>query len=191
MNSEQFPKVHRAVERIQDLVEHWGWYLLLGLGLITAGLLAIFYSVSSTLISVKVLGLFVAMGAALEGIQAFKMKKWSGFFLHVALGLIYGVVGLLLITRPIASAETLTLLLGVALLLSGSFKSIYALTHMHPLGAWLLLNGLITLTLGGMIIAQLPQSGLWVIGTLVGVDMLLRGITWTTLALKAKSVGSK
>lgn len=186
MNKQEFPRVARAVERIQDLVEHWFWYMVLGVGLIVAGLVAIYYSYTATLFSVVVLGYLILLSAALEAVQAFKMQKWSGFILHAALAIIFGVVGLLMITKPAVAAQSLTLLLGVALVFGGTFKSIYALTHAHPLGAWLLLNGIITLVLGVMIIAQLPKSGLWVIGTLVGIDMLLRGITWTTLALKAR-----
>lgn len=180
--------MNRAVERLQDLVEHWLWYCLLGVGLFIAGALALYYSVFTTMVSVTTLGFLIVLGAALEGVQAFRMQKWSGFFLHGALALIFGIVGVLMITKPVESAQGLTLLLGLALIFGGSFKGIYALTHAHPLGAWLLLNGLVTLVLGVMIVAQLPQSGLWVIGMLLGIDMMLSGLTWTALALKARNL---
>lgn len=185
MNVENHPKITRAVERLQDLVQHWQRYLILGVGLIIAGAIAIYYSVSATLLSVATLGFLVLLGAALEAVQSFRMQKWSGFFLHAVLALVYGIVGFLMITKPIESAQSLTLLLGFALIFAGAFKSIYSLTHVHPLGAWLLLSGLVTAVLGVMIVAQLPYSGLWVIGTLVGIDMIMRGATWLALSLKA------
>ena len=69
MNVENYPKIARAAERLQDLVHHWQRYLILGVGLIIAGAIAIYYSVSATLLSVATLGFLVLLGAALEAIQ--------------------------------------------------------------------------------------------------------------------------
>ena len=188
MNMQEHPRVTRAVERIQDLVAHWQGYLFLGVGLIIAGAVALYYSVFTSLITVTTLGALVLLGAVLEGLQAFRMQKWSGFFLHVFVALLYGVAGFFMLTRPAESALGLTLLIGGVLLVSGAFRIIYALTHAHPLGAWLLLNGLITLALGVMVWSKWPQSGLWVIGMFVGIEMIVSGVTWATLALKARQV---
>jgi uncharacterized membrane protein HdeD (DUF308 family) len=42
---------------------------------------------------------------------------------------------------------------------------------------WLLINGLITLLLGGLIWVHWPSSSVWAIGTLLGVNLLMTGIT--------------
>ena len=48
---------------------------------------------------------------------------------------------------------------------------------MHlPHRAWLLLSGVVTLLLGVYIWRQLPGAAVWVIGTLVGIDMIF--IVW-------------
>ena len=52
----------------------------------------------------------------------------------------------------------------------------------------LLFNGIITLILGILIWAEWPFSGLWVIGTLVGIDAIFTGWTWILLSLKAKNL---
>jgi uncharacterized membrane protein HdeD (DUF308 family) len=41
----------------------------------------------------------------------------------------------------------------------------------------MLLNGIVALLLGGLIWAQWPSSSAWAIGTLVGVNLLMTGIT--------------
>jgi uncharacterized membrane protein HdeD (DUF308 family) len=57
-----------------------------------------------------------------------------------------------------------------------------------PHKGWILISGAITLLLGILIWAQWPYSGLWVIGTFIGIDMILTGITWVQLSLIAKNL---
>jgi uncharacterized membrane protein HdeD (DUF308 family) len=43
-------------------------------------------------------------------------------------------------------------------------------------------NGVITALLGIAIWLQWPASSLWVIGMLVGTDLIVNGVTWSVLA---------
>jgi uncharacterized membrane protein HdeD (DUF308 family) len=43
--------------------------------------------------------------------------------------------------------------------------------------SWLLIDGIITLLLGLLIYIQWPSSSAWAIGTLVGVSMIMSGLT--------------
>jgi uncharacterized membrane protein HdeD (DUF308 family) len=43
--------------------------------------------------------------------------------------------------------------------------------------AWILFDGIITLLLGLLIYLQWPSSSAWAIGTLVGVSMVISGVT--------------
>jgi len=55
--------------------------------------------------------------------------------------------------------------------------------------AWLLLiDGIITLLLGLMIYMQWPSSSAWAIGTLVGVSMIISGVTRVMLSLAVRKV---
>ncbi|HYK80344.1 MAG TPA: DUF308 domain-containing protein, partial [Micropepsaceae bacterium] len=54
--------------------------------------------------------------------------------------------------------------------------------------SWLLLDGIITLFLGGMIYGQWPSSSAWAIGTLVGVSMIISGVTRVMLSLAVRKV---
>jgi uncharacterized membrane protein HdeD (DUF308 family) len=53
---------------------------------------------------------------------------------------------------------------------------------------WLLIDGIITLLLGLMIYRQWPSSSAWAIGTLVGVSMIISGVTRVMLSLKVRKV---
>jgi uncharacterized membrane protein HdeD (DUF308 family) len=55
---------------------------------------------------------------------------------------------------------------------------------------WLLLHGLVTLALGFMIWTRWPLSSLWLIGTLVGISMVLTGVTRLMMALEIRKIAA-
>jgi len=50
----------------------------------------------------------------------------------------------------------------------------------------MLLNGIVALVLGLMIWLQWPSSSIWAIGTLVGVNLLLTGVTRLMVGLTGR-----
>jgi uncharacterized membrane protein HdeD (DUF308 family) len=50
----------------------------------------------------------------------------------------------------------------------------------------MLVDGIITLVLGGMIYRQWPASAAWAIGTLVGVSMIISGVSRVMLSLTVR-----
>jgi uncharacterized membrane protein HdeD (DUF308 family) len=57
-----------------------------------------------------------------------------------------------------------------------------------PDWGWHVLNGIITLGLGVLVLAQWPVSGLWVIGLFVGIDLIFYGAAWIVLALGLRAM---
>jgi uncharacterized membrane protein HdeD (DUF308 family) len=55
---------------------------------------------------------------------------------------------------------------------------------------WHVLNGLITLILGVLVLAQWPVSGLWVIGMFVGIELIFYGGAWVALSLSLRGMGA-
>lgn len=167
----------------QQLRENKNWYLFLGASLVVFGTLAVIFALTSTLVSVIYLGILLVILGLFEGIKSFKINRWSNFFLHLFLSILYIVGGIFIMLNPAINALTLTLLLAIFFVISGILKTIFALTQQITHKGWLLLNGLLTLLLGILIWAEWPYSGLWVIGTLVGIDAIITGWTWIMLAL--------
>jgi len=102
-------------------------------------------------------------------------------------GLAYLVFGVYLITHPVLGVASLTLLLASLFLIEG-ILDIVLFFSMRPLGGstWVLVDGIITLLLGLMIYRQWPSSAAWAIGTLVGVSMIVSGITRVMLSLAVR-----
>jgi uncharacterized membrane protein HdeD (DUF308 family) len=87
---------------------------------------------------------------------------------------------------------TLTLLLAVIILMEAAFEIIaYFRTRGEGGSGWLLVNALITLLLGGLIWFHWPSSSVWAIGTLVGVNLLMTGISRLMFGLAARKLVSQ
>jgi uncharacterized membrane protein HdeD (DUF308 family) len=82
----------------------------------------------------------------------------------------------------------MTIVIAVSFIVLGVFRSIGALVLRFPQWGWALLNGVITLLAGILIYRQLPFDALWIIGLLVGLEMLFNGWTWIMLALVLRRI---
>jgi len=115
--------------------------------------------------------------------------KWAGLFQHWLHAALFGVLGALIVWRPVVTAEILTLLIGAFFLVAGLFQLITPFVVSLPDWGWHALNGLITLVLGILILAQWPVSGLWVIGLFLGIELVVYGAAWIAVALRLRSAG--
>jgi uncharacterized membrane protein HdeD (DUF308 family) len=173
---------------VDVLRRNWGWFVALGIVQIILGLIALGASVVVTLASVVLFGWLLLVGGVLSLVHAFWERQWSGFFIDLAVGILDVVVGFMVVSNPVASAETLTLLIAAFLFMGGIFRIFAALTGHFQHSFWVLLNGIVTLALGIMIWRQWPLSGLWVIGLFIGIDLIFYGWSLLILGLTAKKL---
>lgn len=177
----------RADQGLEPLRVKWGWIVALGVVFLIAGLIALGSVVMATVVSVAVVGAMMLLSGIAEIINAFGIKSWGKFFLWALLGALYVVAGIVTFQNPLLAATVLTLMLGVALIVSG-FLRIFLATQMAE-GApwvWVALSGVITLLVGGMILARWPVSSLFVLGIFLGIDLVFAGIGWIGMGLALK-----
>jgi uncharacterized membrane protein HdeD (DUF308 family) len=173
---------------LEAMRSEWYWFLALGVLLIVGGTIAISYAFLATEVAVTLFGLLLVVGGAGQIVASFWAGRWTGFLLSVLAGILYVVVGGMMVARPLQAGLALTLLIGSFFLVGGIFRIVAALSlRMHHYG-WVLLNGVITAVLGLMVLAEWPNSGLFVIGLFVGIDMLFNGWTWVMLSLGLRNV---
>jgi len=177
-----------AMQVPAEIIHNWGWFLLFGLGLVALGVVAILRSVAATVISMLFFGWWLLIAAAIEVAQTIMVGQWAGVFQHLVAAVLFGVVGLLIIWRPVVTAEVLTLLMGAFFLATGLFQIVAPAVISLPDWGWHVLNGIITLLLGFFVLAQWPVTGLWVIGLFVGVELLFYGVAWVALALHLRAM---
>ena len=171
-----------------EIVNNWGWFLAFGIALVLLGALAIVRSVAATVVSMLFFGWLLLFAAGIEVVQAIMVGKWAGLFQHWLSAALFGVLGALIIWRPLVTAEILTLLIGAFFLVAGAFQLITPFVISLPEWGWHALNGLITFVLGILILAQWPVSGLWVIGLFLGIELVFYGAAWVAVALRLRAV---
>lgn len=166
----------------------WVWLVVLGIALIALGISLLSFPVITTLATVTALGVLILVGGVMEVVGAFWCQQWSGFFLALLSGLLGVVVGLMLLANPIQAGMTLTILLASFLFVGGVFKAVSALAYRFGGWGWLLASGAIDVAIGLMIWSELPMSGLTIIGLLVGISLVFRGVSWLMLGLTLKRI---
>lgn len=171
---------------LAELRKHWGWFLFLGIALIALGLLAIATSTMVTLVSIIFLGSLLLISGILQFIYAFWIRKWGGFFLSLLAGVLYAVTGIILISNPVAGALSLTLFLAAFYIVGGIFRAISASMVRFEHWGWALLSGVVKFALGLFILVGWPETGFWVFGLFIGIDLLFFGWFWVLLSLTAR-----
>jgi uncharacterized membrane protein HdeD (DUF308 family) len=178
-----------TAQELEVLHKHWRWFLALGIAMAVLGTLAIGSACIAT-VTVAVTWLFGFMllaGGIAEIVTSFSAGRWSGTLVHLLVGVLYAVVGLMIIEQPAERAIQITLIIAFFLIVSGIIRIVSALVERFSGWGWVLLNGGVTLLLGMLIIKQWPLSGLWVIGLFVGIDLIFNGWAWIMLALGSRS----
>jgi uncharacterized membrane protein HdeD (DUF308 family) len=169
-----------------------GWYIAAAVLFVVLGIFAIIEPEVAGLGVTLLVGWLLVIGAVFHFIAAFKGGGAKQVIFQVLVGIVYAIGGFYFLTHTIMGPATLTLLLAAILLVEGVIEVI-AYFRMRSEGAsgWLLLNGIITLALGALIWLHWPSSTVWAIGTLVGVNLLMTGISRLMFGLAVrKMVGS-
>jgi uncharacterized membrane protein HdeD (DUF308 family) len=186
------PDVGRYVKHeLERLKADWIWFLLLGVGLVVMGIIAIGATLIVGLVTVVLFGVLLLLGGVAQVTRAFWAGRWSGFLVHLLIGVFYAVVGLLIIDAPEEALATLTLLIAAFLIVGGIFRVAGALTLRFNNWGWVLLNGVVTLLLGILIYRQWPASAEFAIGLFVGIEMIFNGWTWIALSLGLKQLNQQ
>lgn len=176
------------VQEFETLREHWKWFLALGIAMAVVGTIAIGWSCIAevTVAVVWFFGFLMLASGIATVVSSFSVGKWSGMLIHLLLGVLYAVVGFMIIDQPLSAAVQITLIIAVFLIVGGIIRIVFALVERFPGWGWVLLNGAVTFLAGLLIYKNWPLSGLWVIGLFVGIDLILNGWTWIALSLAVR-----
>jgi uncharacterized membrane protein HdeD (DUF308 family) len=171
-----------------DIVRHAStWSILCGVALIVLGVLAIGSPAMAAVAVNAVLAWLIVLAGAVHLSLAFYAHKAGSVLWKLLVGLAYMFFGVYLIAHPALGVVSLTLVLASLFLVEGIFD-IALFFQMRPIGgsSWILVDGIITLLLGVMIYMQWPSSSNWAIGTLVGVSLIISGVTRLMLSLAVR-----
>jgi uncharacterized membrane protein HdeD (DUF308 family) len=173
-----------------ELEKNWGWLMAFGIASIILGSIGLGMSFALTLASMVLFGALLVAGGLFQILDAFKCRGWKGSAWHILIGLLYVVGGVIVMIDPVLASETFTLVLAAVLIAVGLLRLIIAF-QLRPSKGWYwpLISGLVSLALGGVILAQWPASGLFVIGLIIAIELIFNGWAYLFVALAARAAG--
>jgi uncharacterized membrane protein HdeD (DUF308 family) len=133
------------IHDVASIRHHWGWLLTLGIAMVVLGTIAIFITPAATLATVLILGWLLIFSGIAESIYAFRVRRWGGLFLHLIGGILGVLIGLLIITHPVAGALAWTLLFASFFTVIGLFRLTAAVSLKFPNWGWAVFDSLITI----------------------------------------------
>ena len=162
-----------------ELANRWRWFIALGITLIVLGVAAWLDVVSLARATTIVIGASMVVGGVVQIIHAYMAKNWPGFAFARMSGLFYFVGGLLIMREPIHGAAVLTLALAALIIAAGIVRMALALGS-RGIRAWRLVfaSGVVSVIAGFLLYLTLPWSGMWVLGALIGIELLVQGGGW-------------
>ena len=170
--------VNRA---IQDLTI---WIVALGGLLILLGFGAIVVPFLMPGAVVLALAWVFLIGGLLRIVYAFQSRPSPGFWLKMSVGLLNEVVSLLLFTKLMAPYLSISMLLGITILLKGLLE-VVIFFQLHPDSSrnWVIVSGLFSGGLGVLLITNLKSGAAWLLGLLVGLSFIATGLWFIMLSL--------
>lgn len=154
------------------------WIIVWGVLLIVAGMAAIVQPAPAALAFALLFAWLLVFAGVVELVYAWQQREQDGFSWKLASGLATLVLGIVLLTFPIAGIASISLLIGAFLLVSGVSRLLLALKLRPRAGwGWVLFDAVLSIIVAGLIASGWPQSSYQFIGILVGF-MLISGGVW-------------
>jgi uncharacterized membrane protein HdeD (DUF308 family) len=165
----------------ETLRKYRTWFMLYGALLVLLGLAAVALPNIATLATGFLVGWLLLAAGAFGLVAVFSAgREASGFWWNLFTSVIYVLAGLALLFRPVAGILTLTILLAAYLVAGGIAKLIMAFGYKNEIPrawGWVLFSGLVDLVLAFIIMSGFPGTATWVIGLMVGINLLMMGVS--------------
>lgn len=167
--------------------ESAGWTIAFGVLLIILGLLALAAPLIAGVAVTVMLGWLLILGGVAHLVVSWHLRHTGGMIWELLIGLAYIIVGIYLLYQPVVGLVALTAFLGSYLLIKGIFEIVMWFRIRHVRGSgWVLFDSIVSILLAVLIWMHLPNSAVWVIGTLVGFGILFSGISRLVLGIHAR-----
>jgi len=176
-------------EMVGNVNIKWRWLLGLGILFVLLGFVGLGASFALTIVSVVMFGIMLLIGGGYQFVDAFRYSGWQSRTSHFLIALLYVVTGVIIVNDPMGTSSIFTMMIAGALVAIGLVRIFMAFQMRQTQGwIWLALGGVVAIVLRIMIVSEWPLSGLWVIGMLIAIEMLVAGWSMVMMALICRDV---
>jgi len=187
------PGLNDMQRAISDaLGAHWKLLIFQGIVMIILGVFAFAVPVAATIAVDVYVGCLLLISGIVGLVTVFSTKNMPAFLWSLVTAALSVAVGALLIWKPVEGALSLTLLLTAFFIVEGVFQIATSVAYREAAGSswgWMLVSGIADLVLAAIIIAGWPTTAVWVLGLVVGINLITSGWAIVMAAYAAHSVG--
>jgi uncharacterized membrane protein HdeD (DUF308 family) len=164
---------------VEGGVEPRAWRMVLGIVMAVLGAIAIYTARVTGMLSVIIAGTALGVAGFVEILSGLGRSSKQVQPLRVIGGLLSMAVGVLFVLRPQTGLTGLTMMLAAYFIAAGLFHAATSLLERYSGWGWDLLYGGCAIVLGIISVSGMRTSGFWLVGTLVGIEIALRGLALT------------
>ncbi len=166
---------------------HAGIAVGVGIALIVTGALAICAPFVAGVSVMLAIGALLFVGGIALGVLALRVGAFGQGFPLLLMSALMILTGLYMFSRPVSALASMTLLLSAYLVVTGIVEIFAGFgARPEPGWGWMVVSAVVTLVLGLMLWRQFPISGVWAIGTLFGVKLLMTGFAMTSIGMTVR-----
>jgi len=186
MSVEAASQVIREAMR-EKVKRHSFWYILQSVLMILAGIMALIFPMISSVAIVIFLGWLLIFSGVLQAFSLIDARHVPHFWLQLVSVVLSVLVGILFLRNPGAGLLTLTLLLIVFFMVEGISKIIFSLTiRPFPNWGWVFASGVVGILLAFYLWANTPVTAIWLLGVLLGIELISEGAALGNMAWQAR-----
>ena len=165
------------------------WFVALAVAFIMAGTMAILAPMVAGLAVTALVGWLLLVGGLMHGVNAFRTDNIMRAAWQALVGVFYVIAGLYFLAHPSMALGTLTIALACVLFFEAVMDLItWFATRGEDGAGWLLVNTIATACVSVLIWARWPSVSVWAIGTLVGVKLMISGLSRLMLGSAARQL---
>ncbi|WP_326756055.1 DUF308 domain-containing protein [Streptomyces hirsutus] len=154
----------------------FGRLAALGVILVVAGLVGLFYTGFATLTTMVLFGWLLLIGGVVSLLHAVQARHSNFFWLAVIVAALNIAAGVVVLRTPEAAAEALTMFAALLFLTGGMFRLVGSMVVRGPQFGVTLLQGVLGLLLGVLVLITWPSSSQYVIGAFLSLTLLFDGL---------------
>ena len=182
-------EIRQMQQKMLDyLQKHWKFFFAEGIFFIILGTIAIILPQVFTIGIAIFIGWLLLFGGLIQIARAASFFAMPGFSLWFFIGFLQVVIGYLLVADPVKGALTLTMLMTLYFAMEGLAK--ISLAYMiRPLAkwGWLFFSGFTALCLAIVVWVGWPGTAQWILGLLLGINMVFLGWSMVKISLHHKT----
>jgi uncharacterized membrane protein HdeD (DUF308 family) len=158
-----------------------------GVIMILLGLLAMFLPHQTGLGVSVVIGWIIVVAGLAYLAYAFAARGAGSFLWRMLLGIVYVVGGGYLALHARLALQSLTLAVAIIFFIAGVLEIVtFFRLRILPGSGWLLFDAIVSLLVAFVIWYPWPSSATWAIGLLVGINLIVSGITRLIYSVAAR-----